>query len=37
MGADEQTLLVGVSRAGFSVDGLDVRLGPDDLVASFRA
>ncbi len=31
-GADDDTLLVGVSRGGFAVEGLDVRLTPDDLV-----
>ena len=36
-GADEQTLLVGVSRSGFDLDGLDVRLTPGDLIAAFTA
>lgn len=31
-GADDATPLVGVSRNGFDVDGLDVMLGPDELV-----
>ena len=33
-GASEKTLLVGVSRSGFDVDGLDVRLNPEDLLAA---
>ncbi len=33
-GASDATLLVGVSRNGFGVDGLDVRLTPEDLVAA---
>lgn len=33
-GADQKTLLVGVSRSGFDVEGLDVRLTPDDLVSA---
>lgn len=36
-GATDETLLVGVSRNGFGVDGLDVRLTPDDIVAAFGA
>ncbi len=36
-GATDDTLLVGVSRGGFSVDGLDVRLTPDDIVKAFAA
>lgn len=36
-GADDQTRLVGVSRSGFSVDGLDVRLTPEDLIAACTA
>jgi uncharacterized protein len=36
-GATDDTLLVGVSRSGFSVDGLDVRLTPEDIVAAFGA
>ncbi len=36
-GATEETLLVGVSRGGFSVDGLDVRLTPEDILAAFDA
>ncbi len=36
-GASDDTLLVGVSRNGFAVDGLDVRLGPEDIVASVGA
>jgi uncharacterized protein len=36
-GANEQTLLIGVSRSGFDLDGLDVRLIPDDLIAAFTA
>jgi AAA+ ATPase superfamily predicted ATPase len=34
-GASEETLLVGVSRNGFAVNGLDVRLTPEDLIAAF--
>ena len=33
-GASDETLLVGVSRNGFGVDGLDVRLTPEDIVAA---
>ena len=36
-GATEKTLLVGVSRSGFDVDGLDVRLTPEDIVQAFSA
>jgi hypothetical protein len=36
-GATDETLLVGVSRSGFSVDGLDIRLGPEDILAAFSA
>ncbi len=36
-GATDQTLLVGVSRSGFHVNGLDVRLTPEDIVAAFGA
>lgn len=32
-GADDDTLLVGVSRSGFNVEGLDVQLTPEDLLA----
>jgi AAA+ ATPase superfamily predicted ATPase len=35
-GADANALLVGVSRAGFSADGLDIQLGPDELIAAWR-
>jgi AAA+ ATPase superfamily predicted ATPase len=35
-GASDNTLLAGVSRHGFSVDGLDVRLTPEDILAAFR-
>lgn len=35
-GAVGNTLLVGVSRSEFSTDGLDVQLGPDDLIAAWR-
>lgn len=35
-GATGETLLVGVSRAGFSVSGLDVQLEPDDLINAWR-
>ncbi len=35
-GASDTTLLIGVSRHGFSVDGLDVRLTPEDILAAFR-
>ena len=31
-GATDETLLVGVSRSGFGVDGLDLRLTPEDIV-----
>jgi uncharacterized protein len=31
-GATDETLLVGVSRGGFGVDGLDIRLTPEDIV-----
>jgi uncharacterized protein len=33
-GATDDTLLVGVSRSGFSVNGLDVRLSPEDILAA---
>jgi uncharacterized protein len=36
-GASDQTLMIGVSRNGFDVDGLDVRLTPEDLIAAFVA
>ncbi|MFI5005345.1 MAG: ATP-binding protein [Solirubrobacterales bacterium] len=36
-GASEETLLVGISRGGFGVDGLDVRLTPEDIVAALGA
>jgi len=36
-GASDETLLVGVARSGFGVDGLDVQLTPNDLVAAFSA
>ncbi len=36
-GATPQTLLVGVSRSGFGVDGLDVRLTPEDIVGTVSA
>jgi AAA+ ATPase superfamily predicted ATPase len=36
-GATDETLLVGVSRSGFSVEGLDLRLGPEDIVGAFSA
>ncbi len=36
-GARHETLLVGVSRSGFGVDGLDVRLTPEDIVGAFIA
>lgn len=35
-GASAKTLLVGVSRAGFATDALDVAIGPDDLLAAWR-
>jgi hypothetical protein len=35
-GATGETLLVGVSRAGFSASGLDVQLEPDDLINAWR-
>ncbi len=31
-GADDQTRLIGFSRGGFSIDGLDVALTPDELI-----
>lgn len=34
-GATDETLLVGVSRNGFAVEGLDVRLSAEDVVAAF--
>ncbi len=34
-GASSATALVGVSLSGFDVDGLDVQLGPEDIVAAF--
>lgn len=33
-GADERTLLVGVSRTGFAADRLDVSLAPEEIVAA---
>jgi AAA+ ATPase superfamily predicted ATPase len=36
-GATDETLLIGVSRSGFDADGLDVRLTPEDLIATFTA
>ncbi len=36
-GASDETLLVGVSRNGFAVEGLDVRLGPEDIVEALGA
>lgn len=36
-GATPQTLLVGVSRSGFGVDGVDVRLTPEDIIEAFTA
>ncbi len=36
-GASDDTLLLGVSRHGFGVDGLDVRLTPEDILAAFSA
>jgi AAA+ ATPase superfamily predicted ATPase len=36
-GAADETLLVGVSRNGFAVDGLDVRMTPEDLLSAFKA
>jgi hypothetical protein len=36
-GANEKTLLVGVSRSGFDLDGLDVRLTAGDLNMAFTA
>ncbi len=36
-GASDDTLLVGVSRSGFAVDGLDVRLTPEEILAAFDA
>lgn len=35
--ANDETLLLGVSRNGFAVDGFDVRLTPEDIVAAFGA
>ena len=34
-GADNATTLVGVSRSGFDTSGLDVALGPDDIIRAF--
>lgn len=34
-GATDDTLMVGVSRNGFAIDGLDVRVSPEDLLAAF--
>ena len=34
-GADDSTLTVGVSRVGFDVAGLDVKLGPDELLGAW--
>jgi hypothetical protein len=36
-GAADETFLVGVSRNGFGVEGLDVCLTPEDIVAAFGA
>jgi uncharacterized protein len=36
-GATDATLLVGISRSGFAVSGLDVELTPEDLLAAFSA
>jgi uncharacterized protein len=36
-GATDATLLVGISRSGFAVDGLDAELTPEDLLAAFSA
>jgi uncharacterized protein len=33
-GASDNTLLVGVSRGGFAVEGLDIRLTPEDIIAA---
>jgi AAA+ ATPase superfamily predicted ATPase len=35
--SDVKALLVGVSRGGFGVDGLDVRQSSEDIVAAFSA
>lgn len=35
-GADVSTLTVGVSRAGFDTEGLDVKLGPEQLLEAWR-
>jgi uncharacterized protein len=35
-GTDDDTLLVGVSRHGFTVGGLDVQLTPEDLLGAFE-
>jgi hypothetical protein len=34
-GADDATLTVGVSRTGFDTGGLDVELGPEDLIQAW--
>lgn len=34
-GADEATLTIGVSRAGFDVEDLDAKLNPDDLLGAW--
>lgn len=36
-GSDRRTLLVGVSRAGFTTKDLAVELGPDELLATWRS
>ncbi|MBA2319343.1 MAG: hypothetical protein H0V93_16425 [Euzebyales bacterium] len=35
-GADDRSLHLGVSRAGFDTSGLDIELGPEDLIAAWR-
>ena len=35
-GADDSTLTVGVSRTGFDIADLDVKLGPEDLLVAWR-
>ena len=35
-GAADETLLVGVAHGYFIVDGLDVRLTPDDILVAYQ-
>jgi hypothetical protein len=36
-GQDEDTLLIGVSRSGFTSEGLDAEFGPYDLMEAWAA